>query len=102
MGHEDHYLLDKGSLIWSYYTMKVTAIPFTEAKAHLSRYGRLAEEGQTTLVLKHHRSAFQITPVPSVSKAKSKTPGLARGQIHLALDFDATPEDVIRAFEGLT
>jgi len=82
--------------------MNVITIPFTEAKAHLSRYGRLAEEGQTTLVLKHHRSAFQITPIPKTSKARSKTPGLAHGQIHLAPDFDATPEDVIRAFEGVT
>ena len=77
-------------------------IPFTEAKAHLSRYGRLAEEGQTTLVLKHHRSAFQITPVPQIRKLQKKTPGLARGKIHLASDFDATPEEVIRAFEGMT
>ncbi|MEI7880917.1 MAG: hypothetical protein WCI95_08595 [bacterium] len=81
--------------------MKVIEIPFTEAKAHLSRYGRLAEEGQTTLVLKHHRLAFQITPVPQTSKARTKMPGLASGQIHLAPDFDATPEDVIQAFEGV-
>jgi len=81
--------------------MKVISVPFTEAKAHLSRYGRLAEEGQTTLVLKHHRSAFQITPVSQTSKGLTKTPGLAQGKIHIAQDFDATPEDVIEAFEGM-
>ena len=82
--------------------MKLITIPFTEAKAHLSRYGRLAEGGQTTLVLKHHRSAFQITPVALTRKLRKKTPGLARGQIHLAPDFDVTPEEVLRAFEGVT
>jgi len=82
--------------------MKVVTIPFTEAKAHLSRYGRLAEEGQTTLVLKHHRSAFLISPIAQTPKAQPKTPGLVHGQIHLASDFDTTPEDVIQAFEGMS
>jgi antitoxin (DNA-binding transcriptional repressor) of toxin-antitoxin stability system len=82
--------------------MKTISIPFTEAKANLSRYGRLAEEGQTTLVLKHHRLAFQISPVPSGGKALTKMPGLAGGRIHMSPDFDATPEEVIRAFEGVT
>lgn len=82
--------------------MKVTAIPFTEAKAHLSQYGRLAQEGQTTLVLKHHRSAFLIAPVPRTAQARPKKPGLARGRIHMAPDFDATPEEVIRSFEGFS
>ena len=80
--------------------MKETSIPFTEAKAHLSRYGRLAEEGHTTLVLKHRRSAFLIAPVAPADQARPKSLGLARGQIRMAPDFDATPEDVIHAFEG--
>jgi antitoxin (DNA-binding transcriptional repressor) of toxin-antitoxin stability system len=80
--------------------MKKTTIAFTEAKAHLSRYGSLAERGQTTLVLKHNRSAFLIAPLPQGDKAQPKTPGLASGQIHMAPDFATTPEDVIRDFEG--
>lgn len=80
--------------------MKVTSIAFTEAKAHLSEYGHLAEEGQSTLVLKHNRPAFLIAPVPRATQARPKSPGLARGKIHLASDFDATPPDVIAAFEG--
>ncbi len=80
--------------------MKATCISFTEAKTHLSRYGRLAEEGQTTLVCKHNRSAFLIAPVPASGRAHPKKPGLVRDRIRMADDFDATPEDVIRDFEG--
>ena len=80
--------------------MKELSIPFTEAKVHLSKYGRLAEKGQTTLVLKHRRLAFLIAPAPHTEQARPKTPGLAHGRIHMASDFDATPEDVIAAFEG--
>jgi antitoxin (DNA-binding transcriptional repressor) of toxin-antitoxin stability system len=78
----------------------MTSIPLTEAKAHLSRYGRLAEHGQPTLVLKHHRSAFLIAPIPQGANPRPKAPGLVSGQIHMAPDFDATPEAVIRDFEG--
>jgi len=81
--------------------MKITAIPFTEAKSNLSKYGRMAEKGQTTLVLKHHRPSFRIAPALSSEQSHPKTPGLARGRIHLASDFDATPMEVITAFEGV-
>jgi len=33
--------------------MKVTRVAFTEAKAHLAEYGHLAEEGRSTVELKH-------------------------------------------------
>ena len=39
--------------------MKVTSVAFTEAKAHLSEYGRLAEEGRSTVVLKHRHLCAQ-------------------------------------------
>jgi len=80
--------------------MKMISIAFTEAKAHLSKYGRLAEEGRTTLVLKHRRPAFRITPASPSEQPRPKTPGLAQGGIHMAPDFDATPAEVISAFEG--
>lgn len=82
--------------------MKTLAIPFTKAKANLSRYAVLAEEGKTTLVLKHNRSSFIIAPVPQVCKARVKTPGLVHGQIHMDADFDATPDEVLRDFEGVS
>ena len=81
--------------------MKTLLVPFTEVKTHLSKYGRLAERGQTTVVLKHRRSAFMIVPPPQEEgQHRPKTPGLARGRIHMAADFDQTPEDVIAQFEG--
>ncbi len=80
--------------------MKAISIPLTEAKAHLSEYGRLAEGGQITVVLKHQRPAFVIAPAPRGSEARLKRPGLALGKIHMAFDFDTTPEEVVKAFEG--
>lgn len=80
--------------------MKPITIPFTEAKAQLSKYGRMAEQGRSTLVLKRHRAAFMIVPPEHGLQARAKTPGILRGQIRMAPDFDRTPEDVIADFEG--
>jgi prevent-host-death family protein len=80
--------------------MSLTTIPLSEAKTNLSRYGRMAEQGHSVVVRKHARPAFMITPIPAVAAPKPKRPGIARGRIHVARDFDSTPESIIRAFEG--
>lgn len=86
--------------MWSYIGMKETLIAFSEAKAHLSAYARRAEAGQSTLVMKTHRPAFVIAPLPTEKRARVKKPGLAKGQIRMAPDFDQTPKEVIDGFEG--
>lgn len=78
----------------------MTTTGISEAKAHLSLLGRRAAAGESTLVLKHRRPAFVIAPVPAVFKARVKKPGLAKGKIRMAADFDVTPNDVIANFEG--
>ncbi len=78
----------------------MTSIPFAEAKAHLSDLARRAEAGEAILVLKHNRPAFIIAPVPHSAAPSPKKPGIAKGRIRLAADFDRTPADVIRQFKG--
>ena len=80
----------------------MTTTPLSEAKARLSLYGRRAEAGESTLVLKHRRPAFVIAPLPAELKARIKKPGIVKGRIRMAADFDHTPDDVIAAFEGST
>jgi antitoxin (DNA-binding transcriptional repressor) of toxin-antitoxin stability system len=80
--------------------MDMTTTDLSEAKAHLSLYGRRAEAGESTLVLKHRRPAFVIAPVPVVLRVRIKKPGLVKGKIQMAADFDHTPADLIAAFEG--
>jgi len=87
--------------IWSDYSMKTTTIQFTEAKARLSHYGRLAQRGQTTVVRKHSHDVFLIAPVQSEGKHRVKKTGIAVGKIKMAPDFDTTPISVIQNFEGM-
>jgi len=95
------FFVEFWSLLWFSEVMSAIAVPFTEAKSHLSKYGRMAEQGHTTLVLKHHRAAFMIVPPDAALQAKQKTPGILRGQMQMAPDFDRTPDDVIADFEGI-
>ncbi|HMP73981.1 MAG TPA: type II toxin-antitoxin system prevent-host-death family antitoxin [Kiritimatiellia bacterium] len=80
--------------------MKMISIPFTEAKVNLSKYGKLAEKGVATTVLKHRRPAFQIAPLNEMDRPRPKHPGLACGQIRKSPDFDIMPDDVLADFEG--
>ncbi|MDZ4199873.1 MAG: hypothetical protein U1E27_11390 [Kiritimatiellia bacterium] len=81
--------------------MKTTTIQFTEAKARLSHYGRLAQSGQTMIVRKHSHDVFLIAPVRSEDKPCEKKTGIVKGKIKMASDFDSTPEAVIHDFEGI-
>ena len=80
--------------------MKTTSVSFSTAKSRLSEFARRAETGETTLVLKHRRPAFMIAPVPPSGEKRRKKPGIALGQIWMAPDFAATPEDILSEFEG--
>ena len=75
-------------------------IQLSEAKSHLSEYGRQAEEGVTTIVTKHHRPVFSIAPLSAVGQPTTKILGIVKGKIHMSEDFNRTPESVIADFEG--
>jgi antitoxin (DNA-binding transcriptional repressor) of toxin-antitoxin stability system len=81
--------------------MKMTSIKLSEAKVHLSAWSRRVEAGENIVVLKHNRPAFVMAPLPAGEISHPKKPGLVKGRIRMAKDFDRTPESVIRAFEGV-
>ena len=74
--------------------MKITTVKFSDAKAHLLSWSRRAGAGETVVVLKHNRQAFLIAPLTTEAVGQVKKPGLAKGKIRMAKDFDRTPESV--------
>ena len=66
----------------------------------------LAEEvsrlpvGETMLVTQHGRVVAQLSRVDAPAPQKRRTPGRMAGQIHMAPDFDETPDSVIEAMEA--
>ncbi|MDE2991436.1 MAG: type II toxin-antitoxin system prevent-host-death family antitoxin [Chloroflexota bacterium] len=69
-----------------------------EAKSQLSRLGERAWEGEEVVIAKAGKPYLRL--VPFRPERKRRIPGDLKGQIWIAPDFDETPEEVIRAFEG--
>lgn len=69
-----------------------------EAKTQLSRLIDRALAGEDVVIARSGRPVVRLVPVQQ--PVPRRTPGSARGQIHLADDFDELPEDLVAAFRG--
>lgn len=68
-----------------------------EAKTHLSRLVERVEAGEEIVIARAGRPVARL--VPFRAPVKPRTPGLWRGKVRLAADFDASDEDLLAAFE---
>ena len=69
-----------------------------EAKTHLSRLVERAEAGEEILIARAGRPVARL--VPLAARTRRREPGLWRGLVRIAPDFDATPPDLLDAFEA--
>ena len=70
-----------------------------EAKAHFSKFLGRVRRGEEIIVAKAGKPVAKLIPV--AQGVARRTPGSAKGRIHIADDFDAPPPDELSdAFEG--
>jgi len=69
-----------------------------EAKTHLSRLVERAAAGEEVIIGKAGRPMARL--VPYVESPRRRVPGRWKKRVHVARDFDATPEEILQAFEG--
>lgn len=69
-----------------------------DAKSKLSKLVEQALSGEDVVIAKAGVPAVRLVPVQRIQT--DRIPGRFKGKVTLAPDFDATPEDVIAAFEG--
>ena len=67
-----------------------------EAKSQLSKLGELAWKGEKIVIAKAGKPYLDL--IPHKSKGIPRKPGLLKGDIYMANDFEATPEEVIDLF----
>jgi len=72
----------------------MTEIGLREAKAHLSELIDRVERGQTLTLTRYGKPVARIVPV------LERRPGMLKGRIGMAADFDETPDWLVDAFEG--
>jgi antitoxin (DNA-binding transcriptional repressor) of toxin-antitoxin stability system len=68
-----------------------------EAKSQLSKLGELVVNGERVVIAKSGKPYLDL--IPHREQQEPRTPGRLKGQIHMAEDFDRTPEEVVAAFE---
>jgi prevent-host-death family protein len=74
------------------------AVNIHEAKTHLSRLLDRVSKGDLVVIGRAGEPIAQIVPYRSASR--DRIPGLDRGKIRMADDFDDLPEEILRNFEA--
>lgn len=71
-----------------------------EAKTHLSRLLEEAAGGEEIVIAKAGKPYVRL--VPCLPERSPRTLGGWEGKVRIADDFDETPEDLVRLFEGVS
>jgi antitoxin (DNA-binding transcriptional repressor) of toxin-antitoxin stability system len=69
-----------------------------EAKTKLSELGELVWKGEKVVIAKAGKPYLDL--LPHRPERQQRKPGVLKGKIRIAVDFDVTPPEVIAAFEG--
>ncbi len=78
--------------------MSEPTVNIHEAKTHLSRLIERVEAGEELVIARAGRPVARL--VPFRQRTAPREPGLWRGSVSLAPDFDHTSESVLDGFEG--
>lgn len=69
-----------------------------EAKTQLSKLIERAAAGEEIILAKAGKPMARL--VPYHHDAEPRRPGAWRGRVRMSDDFDATPDEIVDAFEG--
>lgn len=78
--------------------MATKQVNMHEAKSRLSELGELAWKGEKVVIAKAGKPYLDL--LPHRQERRERKPGLLKGKIRIAKDFDATSPELIAAFEG--
>jgi prevent-host-death family protein len=78
--------------------MSEPTVNIHEAKTHLSRLIERVEAGEELVIARAGRPVARL--VPFRQRTTQREPGVWRGSVALADDFDRTPEALLDDFDG--
>lgn len=77
---------------------KKTTYNVHEAKTNLSRLLKQVADGEEVVIAKDGEPVARLVPV--TGKRGMREMGFAKGQIWMSDDFNETPEEILKLFEG--
>ena len=78
--------------------MAESSVNIHEAKTHLSRLIERVESGEEIVIARAGRPVARL--VPYRARTTPRSPGLWRGRVRIAPDFDRTDERLLDEFES--
>ncbi|MGF9759476.1 type II toxin-antitoxin system prevent-host-death family antitoxin [Microvirga sp. 0TCS3.31] len=78
---------------------KQVRVGVRELRANLSGLLRQARQGTSVLVMSRNEVIAEIRPPSSVERPR-RIPGVLKGKIRMAEDFDLLSDDILSAMEG--
>lgn len=69
-----------------------------QAKTHLSKLLERVEGGEEIVIARAGKPVARLLPLQT--KSGVRKPGIWKGKVSIAPDFDKSPKEVINAFEG--
>ena len=70
-----------------------------EFRGNLTGFLRQVRLGTSFLITSHDQVLAELRPPPAAERPRRR-PGVLRGKIRMAPDFDTLPQDVLAAMEG--
>jgi prevent-host-death family protein len=77
----------------------MTLVNMREGRSQLGALVDRALRGEEVILARKGKAVVRLVPVEEKSLPPQR-PGAWKGRVWMASDFDETPEDIIRAFEG--
>ena len=77
-----------------------TTLNLYEAKTQLSKLVERAAAGEEIVIAKAGKPMARLVPLEACRPRKLREPGLLKGKIWIAEDFDEWPADILALFEA--
>jgi prevent-host-death family protein len=77
-----------------------TKVGIRNFRSNMSGFLRRAHNGEVIVLTSHDKEVAEIHPAAPWTEKTRRKPGVLKGRIKIAPDFDSLPDDMLAAFEG--
>jgi prevent-host-death family protein len=77
-----------------------TKVGIRDFRSNLSGFLRRAHNGEIIVLTSHNKAVAELHSATPTKQQARRKPGVLKGRIKVAPDFDTLPDEMIKAFEG--